>query len=600
VAINPNLRAKQDLLEKVREEEKAAVREAALRSTYIMASMVLWPDVDMARIHEPFHRPLCDFIDETPPGGRRGAIVPRMHRKTFLLTVAQTVRRICVDPDVRILIVTALDDTAKKMSVLIKRQFTHNRSFAYYFPEMCIDEEKFGTQYSFEHPRRTIIEMNPTVRAAYLGAPLIGCRADIVICDDAVDEDKILNPELADRTNGQINELVPLIDLKPQYNMMFVWGTPKGFNDYYALMSGQASTTIKSEVKVPVFKVIRRSALEDEDGKPSLAGEPILPTVFTKQELLNRLEQCKLNPAQGEGFFMREYLCLVQAPSEQKFRAEQLATWVDPMMVPPNTIFSGFTIDSAFKDAQIAKARGDTTVCLVGHFDHFNNLYLTDGIRGRFDSETFRKQLLAMLNHPKNKSAQNLIKEKVGEGTIFTEFKRWFMDAKKPVVIFPVPVIGRGEKVLRIINCLQGPFMGRKIFFVKGQFPEDLHRVLVDELTHLGQWGHDDAADALALFFHPDVRPMNNPNLKSVVWKDVVSVPTQISTPWTNPMAMRQANPQVAQQDPKTNRLTPGGQDITLDHGTFMVQGSGPTEMPEFGWQPVLQRSGKDPFGDPF
>jgi hypothetical protein len=236
----------------------------------------------------------------------------------------------------------------------------------------------------------------------------------------------------------------------------------------------------------------------------------------------------------------------------------------------------------------------------VGHFDHYNNLYLTDGIRGRFDSETFRKQLLAMLSHPKNKGAQNLIKEKVGEGTIFTEFKRWFMEAKRPLVVFPVPVIGRGEKVLRIINCLQGPFMGRKIFFVRGQFPEDLHRVLVDELTHLGQWGHDDAADALALFFHPDVRPMNNPNLKSVVWKDVVSVPTQISTAWTNPMAIRQANPVVAQADPKTARLTPMGQDITLDHGTFMLQGTGPTEMPSFEWQPAIQRTGKDPFGDTF
>jgi hypothetical protein len=511
-----------------------------------------------------------------------------MHRKTYLLTVAQAVRRICVDPDVRILIVTALDDTAKKMSVLLKRQFTHNKSFAYYFPEMCITEEKFGTQYSFEHPSRREIEMNPTVRATYLGAPLIGCRADIVICDDAVDEDKVLNPELADRTNSQINELVPLIDLKPEYNMMFVWGTPKSFNDYYALMSGQ-STSSSGDTKAPVFKVIRRSALEDEDGKPSLTGTPILPTVFTAQELWNRLEQCKLNPSQGEGFFMREYLCLVQAPSEQKFKAEWLNTWVDPQMVPANTTFSGFTIDSAFKDEQIAKARGDTTVCLVGHYDTHDNLYLTDGIRGRFQSDQFRKLLLSMLAHPKNRGVQNLVKEKVGEGTIFTEFRRWFMEAKKPLVLFPVPVIGRGEKMLRILNALQGPFMGRKIFFVKGQFPEELHKVLVDELTHLGQWGHDDAADALSLFFHPDVRPLTDRFAKKVVWKDVVTPAAQISTPWTNPMAIRQANPQISQQDPKLGRLTPFGQSIDLDTGTFMTEGAGPKSMPDsIPWTPIV------------
>ena len=551
-------------LEELRLAEWHAIRNAALASTWAMASLVLWPNVDMARLHEPFHKPLCDFVDDTPPNGRTGIIVPRMHRKTFLLTVAQTVRRICVDPDVRVLIVTALDDTAKKMSVLIKRQFTHNKSFAYYFPEMCIDEEKFGTQYSFEHPKRTVIEMNPTVRAAYLGAPLIGCRADIIILDDAIDEDKVLNPELTDRTNGQINELVPLLDLKPMYNLMYIWGTPKSYGDFYALMSGESVTTGDKENKPPVFNVMRRAALEDEDGKPDLDGEPVLPTVFTKQELLNRLEQCKLNPSQGEGFFVREYLCMVQSPSEQKFRAEWLDTWVDPQMVPPNTVFSGFTIDSAFKDEQIAKARGDTTVCLVGHFDIYNNLYLTDGIRGRMDSDTFRKHLLSTLNHPKNRQAQNLIKEKVGEGTIFTEFKRWFMEAKRPVTVFPVPVVGRGEKVLRILNSLQGPFMGRKIFFVRGQFPQELHQVLVDELTHLGQWGHDDAADALALFFNPLIRPMNDTHARPIVWRDVVSRPMQISTAWNNQaVAGHQQQMNIPQAAPNT-RLTPFGAESML------------------------------------
>jgi hypothetical protein len=134
--------------------------------------------------------------------------------------------------------------------------------------------------------------------------------------------------------------------------------------------------------------------------------------------------------------------------------------------------------------------------------------------------------------------------------------------------------------------------MGRKVFFVKGQFPEDLHRVIVDELTHLGQWGHDDAADALALFFHPDIRPALAGYSKTVPWKEVVTVPQQISTPWTNPMAIRQANPLAVQQDAKMARLTPWGQSTTLDMDTFMSQGDGPKEMPAMAWTPIIQKIG--------
>jgi len=220
-------------------------------------------------------------------------------------------------------------------------------------------------------------------------------------------------------------------------------------------------------------------------------------------------EECKRNPSKGEAYFMREYAMMVQAPGDQKVLAEWLDTWVEPMQMPQNTVFTGIAVDSALKDEQVL-FKGDNMAVLIGHFDMNGNLYLTDGARSRgWRSDDFRKVLLSMVQNPKNKSPQNFIKEKVAEGgQFFTETKRWFTEARRPLVVFPIPAVGQGKKVLKIVNALQGPLMGRKVFFVKGMFPEDMHKVLVDELTHLGQWGHDDVADALALFFHPDVRPV--------------------------------------------------------------------------------------------
>jgi hypothetical protein len=253
-------------------------------------------------------------------------------------------------------------------------------------------------------------------------------------------------------------------------------------------------------------------------------------------------------------------------------------------------------VDTALKDEQIL-FKGDNMVILVGHFDTYGNLFLTDGSRSRaWRTEDFRKVLLSMADNPKNRNVQNFIKEKIGEGTMFPMVRGWFNDARKPVVLHPLKVIGQGKKYLRITEALQGPAMARKVFFVKGQFPEDIHKVIVDELTHLGQWGHDDAADALALFFHPDIRVVP-PTGKSGVWKDVVQPANQISTAWTNPTALAHGQVQLTANS-RLDRLTPFGEELSLDVDTF-VQSGGPADMPsEVEWQPVIQKSGRDPFGD--
>ena len=580
-----------DLL-KLRKQEWALTRELAMQSTYAMATLVLWPNMPQSGLYEPLHKPLADFVDAAGPGARKMVIVPRTHRKTYLLTYAHAVRRIVCDPNVRILIVTALDGTAKKMMGVLKKQFTDNRSFAEFFPEFVFDE-KIGTQYDFVHPMRNMIEQNPTARVTYTGAPLIGCRADIIMCDDAVAEDKVANPELADKNNTHINELVPILDINPRYDMMFVYGTPKSHNDYYGIGSGKASSNDQGNI-TPVFECVRRAALET-DGEPDIAGTPILPTVFSKEKLMQIMAQCSSNPAQGEGFFYREYQTMVQAPQDQKFLPAWFNTWIDPQQMPP-TVFSAMTVDTALKDEQIL-FKGDNMVILVGHVDTYGNLYLTDGARSRaWRTEDFRKVLLSMADNPKNKNVQNFIKEKIGEGTMFPMVRGWFNDARKPIVLHPLKVIGQGKKYLRITEALQGPAMARKIYFVKGQFPEEIHKVIIDELTHLGQWGHDDAADALALFFHPDVRIVP-PTGNKGVWRDVVSPANQISTAWTNPQALTHGQVQL-KDDNRLNRLTPFGEELDLDVGTFMESKGPAQEEGNIEWQPVIQKGGKDPFGD--
>jgi hypothetical protein len=111
-------------------------------------------------------------------------------------------------------------------------------------------------------------------------------------------------------------------------------------------------------------------------------------------------------------------------------------------------------------------------------------------------------------------SVTNFVKEKVGEDTFFGWIRSEFNRAQLPLTIFPVNVRGQGRKYVRIVEALQHPAMARQIHFVDG-YPTALHKVLVDEGTHLGQWSHDDVIDALSLAYHPEIRRgprMNSPH----------------------------------------------------------------------------------------
>jgi hypothetical protein len=544
-----------DELDVLRDAEWHAVREAALKSTFIMATIVLWPDMAARHYWEPAHRPLCDWIDGTPTGGKRAAIFHRQARKTMLLTIARCVRLICAHPNIRIMLISALQRTAIDMCGLIKRQFQSNQSLRHYFPEFAIDDVKFGKIDEFTVPWRGVTSyLDPTLFATYMGSPMISRRCDVLIFDDPVDDDDVNNPDMARATMRNFIKCIPLVDDTSDFRQTTFIGTFKSYNDPASAICGHLSDTEVSkdkdeQEKVTGWEVVFRPIAFVPNGDFYNPGEfafpdenpeskPHLPNVHTPESIREIYNSCLKDPQQGESYFWREYCCLVQAPKDQKFQAEWLNTWIEPGQVPPNTILSAIAVDSALKDEQIL-FRGDRTVILIGHYDREGRLYLTDGAMSKgWRTDDLRRNMLAMVANPKNRSPENLIREKTGEGTLFPVIQGWFNEARRPLVMRPLKLIGHGKKYLRITEALQYPFMGRRVFFVKGQFPEHIHQVLVDELVHLGQWGHDDVADCLSLFFHPDIKPVPPNEANGRKWVTPVTRPMQQSLEQTNPGAI--------------------------------------------------------------
>jgi hypothetical protein len=278
-----------------------------------------------------------------------------------------------------------------------------------------------------------------------------------------------------------------------------------------------------------------RHCLEDTDGKPDFDhGTPILPTVWTRETLLQELDQYRSDAKRGEEDWWKQYMNVCISPAGRKFEPEYFSTWLPSL--PGPIIFSGIAVDSATKDEQVLM-RGDFTVAVVFHFDAYGHLYLTDGIRSdRMKGAELINSLISM----SQKCAQtygimpsNFLKEKVGEDTFFGWVKAEYNRARLPLTTYPLAVRGQGRKYVRIIEALQHPAMSRSIHFVRG-FPEHLWSVIVDEATHLGQWSHDDAIDCLSLPFHPEVR-VKPTSVSPVEWKAPLSARIQqLSTPQTN------------------------------------------------------------------
>jgi hypothetical protein len=496
------------------------------------------------------------------------------------MTIRHAAWRIIKDPNIRILIVSALDKTAKDFFGALKELFQNNPGIKKYFPEFHVPGNTWGTVYEFRHPMRDVTygDPNPTARATYLGAANAGWRADIILVDDPIDKEHVATPEQADKAMSSFNQLIPLVDNDSGYGMMFVSGTRKSHNDVFAAILGEnrgEDTSVELAGKELRYDCKVRHCLE-KDGKPDFeAGTPIFPKRFTKASLLNDLEEYKNDPKRGEAEWWREMMNICMAPSEQKFEETWIDNWVP--VLPGNIVWSGIALDSATKDEQVLM-KGDYTAAHVGHFDSYGHLYLTDAIhRNDLRSPDLMKALAASAQRH---NTCNILKEKVGEEMFFGMVTEAFINLGLPCRTYPLGVRGQGKKVVRITEALQAPFMSGKIHFVGNRrdvgYPIKVWRALRDELTHLSQWSHDDLADALSLFYHKDirVRPSSTTTSKWDVPRHA-RIP-QRGTHMSNPAAAaRWAGPPPSAVSPPPTRADPFLNDRYGAFGHEVTSGTG-------------------------
>ena len=119
--------------------------------------------------------------------------MPPEHAKTTSITINYVVYRICMDPNIRVILVSKTAEMAKKMLYAIKTRLTHPKfedMITQYAPAGGFDQNSEAWNQNMIYisdDARDSGEKDPTVQALGIRGHIYGARADLIIMDDCVD-----------------------------------------------------------------------------------------------------------------------------------------------------------------------------------------------------------------------------------------------------------------------------------------------------------------------------------------------------------------------------------------------------------------------------
>lgn len=173
----------------------------------------------------------------------QGDFWPRDHGKSEIFCIAYPLRRICEDPDIRILIVQKTATEAEKTLQVIKTELESNGDLKTYYAAHWMRTvgqrdisnatgvvERAGRREGAWQQRRIYVKRNrrgkdPTVEAVGVGGAITGGHFDIIILDDVEDDENTRTPERLKWLHSWFNGTV--LQLREPNTKVIVVGTLK-------------------------------------------------------------------------------------------------------------------------------------------------------------------------------------------------------------------------------------------------------------------------------------------------------------------------------------------------------------------------------------
>lgn len=474
----------------------------------------------------PVQFDIAQFIQNGPR--RRGVMAFRGVGKSFVAG-AYCAHKLLLDPQKKILVVSASKDRADAFSIFVKRLITEMPELQHLQPQ----EGQRQSNLAFDVGPATN-DQSPSVKSVGITGQITGSRADLIIPDDC----ESLNNSATHDQRQKLSERVREFDavLKPDGEVLYL-GTPQTeFSIYNDLPARGYEFRIwparfpDAKRRISYGEKLATFISERLDDGRGIVGRSTDPLRFSDLDLAER------EGADGKSWFALQYMLDTSLSDQERYPLKlsdltvmaldkdvgpQKVLWAgDPRYTfedLPNVGLKGdrfyrpmdvltpwapYTGSVMFIDPS-GRGKDETGFAVVKTLNGL--LYCTEasGLQGGYDPETLRA--LALVAH-RNKVNHILIEDNFGDGMYAALFQ--------PVVskVWPVTCEGvhsKGQKELRIIDTLEPVLNQHRLIMdervVRNDYRgegTDVKKTLFFQLSRLtrdkGALGHDDRIEALA------------------------------------------------------------------------------------------------------
>lgn len=432
-------------------------------------------------------------------------LAPRDHGKSFL-SIAYTVRRLCIDRNAKILWISASSGQAEKRVRMVKQFLNAPRIIEDWasddLPPFKDESTKWvSTQIYIVRPDESV---DPSVEATGCGGSITGGHVDVIIMDDLEDDKTVYSSSVREKTREWLRGTVqPMLN---RNGFMLVVGTRKHFDDVYAHM-----------IKDPTFEVRNDPAISQMpesytfDMKMDSDGRDIIENVVVKgpSKVLWPQERpieylLKEKQAVGGLLFAREFMNQVQSDDAAAFKwewldkAKQMGQHLSFGEIPPVEqlqVVQGWDLALITDSKKAEDQDGDYTVGTTWGKDQDGNRYLLSMVRfrGVSPNELQRRVVEEYERFKQYITCVMIEKNAFGQLHLLELQKKTDLPLKQHLT-----TAGAKSSPWTGVPALAALFENGKIVLpYREQETKDVVDVLCQELYGLGKEKHDDTAMSL-------------------------------------------------------------------------------------------------------